>query len=203
MQELLSFLGSYIGEEDFNNSLWVILLLLYAAATFYMIDFYNLVKRKSRAETMGMMAIPFAVSMIGAVLAAMFVRVPAPEYAGCFPVYRSTVLLLCSCFVLYGVWQAEKVRFGAGRMGIVVLSVCGLFSVLQNYSSGRRVFCPALFRKDSNFQMERRKEAFRFFVSILCAVSKCYFPESLSLMRKLALILTFLMFMVLYTLRSS
>lgn len=76
MQELLSFFMLYVSEDNFNNSLWIMLLLLYAGASFYMIDFYNLVKRKSRAETMGMMAIPFVVSMMGAAMAAMFVHVP-------------------------------------------------------------------------------------------------------------------------------
>lgn len=47
MQELLSFLKLYIGEDNFNHSLWVMLALLYVGAAFYMVDFYNLVKQKS------------------------------------------------------------------------------------------------------------------------------------------------------------
>ncbi len=77
MKELISFFSLYLQEEYWlGSSLWLMLLLLYGNTIFYLIDFYNLVRRKSKAETAAMLAIPGTVSVMGAALAAMFVHVP-------------------------------------------------------------------------------------------------------------------------------
>lgn len=155
MQELLSFLGLYVGEENFNNSLWVILLILYAGAGLYMFDFYNLVKRKSRAETMGMMAIPFAVSMIGAGLAAIFVRVPAPGYLGAFYVVLKSLQLHAKLagsaviyFLLWGISfylqrkrrKKEKIRWVLSCIPEYCFAVMLLFCFLWRLTSGESPF---------------------------------------------------------------
>ncbi len=90
MEELWGFLKLYADEDMFVSSFtasggmlfW--LVLLYSNAIFYMIDFHSLVKRKSTAETFAVLAVPCAVSFVGAAMLTMLVHVPAPERTGRF-----------------------------------------------------------------------------------------------------------------------
>lgn len=80
MLELYSFFKLYLNvDENIGGSVLVMLLMLYVNSGLYLWDFYSLVKRKSDAETMANMLIPFAVSIAGATLAGVFVYVPPPD----------------------------------------------------------------------------------------------------------------------------
>lgn len=77
MKELMSFFKLYIAEDGFfSSSMGVLLLILYASAGVYLLDFYNLMKKKSKMETVAILLIPVMFSLCGAVLAGIFVHVP-------------------------------------------------------------------------------------------------------------------------------
>lgn len=79
MQEFNSFIKLYLDETYFfNGSLVVWMLLLYANVILYMIDFYALVKRKSKGETLSILAIPCLASVCGSAMVSIFVHVPVP-----------------------------------------------------------------------------------------------------------------------------
>lgn len=79
------FFRLYISDITFeNNSLDIILIILYANVFFYLLDFYNLVKRKSQAETLAIMSVPAGVSLMGSTLAVLFVSIPNPGYLDSF-----------------------------------------------------------------------------------------------------------------------
>ncbi|MCM1185563.1 MAG: hypothetical protein NC251_07485 [Lachnoclostridium sp.] len=90
MEELWGFLKLYspdsLAVKSFLTSggplLW--LVLLYGNAIFYMVDFYNLMKRKSTAETFAILSVPCAISFLGAAMLPLCVHVPAPERTGRF-----------------------------------------------------------------------------------------------------------------------
>ena len=107
MKELISFFSLYLQEEYWlGSSLWLMLLLLYGNTIFYLIDFYNLVRRKSKAETAAMLAIPGTVSVSLFLIAVVYVLL----WAVCFSLQRrrkkkdvTRWMLSCgpdACFVL-------------------------------------------------------------------------------------------------------
>lgn len=76
---MVDFFRLYIGNIAFeNNSLDIILIILYVNVFIYLLDFYNLVKRKSKAETLAVMGVPTVVAVMGSVFAVLFVSVPEP-----------------------------------------------------------------------------------------------------------------------------
>ena len=80
MSALFEFFELYFDPDAvLGGDFGVVMLVMYASAALYMLDFYQLVKRKSQAETMGIFVIPFGVSMMGAALAAMMLTVPRPD----------------------------------------------------------------------------------------------------------------------------
>lgn len=115
MKELIAFFSLYLQEEYwFDGSLWLMMLLLYGNTIFYLIDLYGLTRRRSKAETAAMLAIPGTVSLMGASLAALFVHVPRlgdlEEFftaldslelcTGLFLIAAVYVLLWAVCFAL-------------------------------------------------------------------------------------------------------
>lgn len=77
---MLSFFKLYICPDYIlNNPFEFIMLILYANIIIYVIDFYSLMKKKSKAETMAIMLIPITASAMGAMLAGIYVYVPKPS----------------------------------------------------------------------------------------------------------------------------
>lgn len=82
---MLDFFKLYITEDLFaGNSLGIMMVVLYANTILYMLDFYNLVKRKSQAETFAMLSIPLVVSLCGSTLAGTLLSVPMPGHLDAF-----------------------------------------------------------------------------------------------------------------------
>ena len=58
IEALLDFFQLYTVDADYLPDFWITMILLYLNAGLYLNDLYNLVKRKSKAETFSLMAIP-------------------------------------------------------------------------------------------------------------------------------------------------
>ena len=58
IEALWDFFGLYKAGSDYLPGFWLTMLLLYLNAGLYLADLYHLVKRKSKAETVSLMAIP-------------------------------------------------------------------------------------------------------------------------------------------------
>lgn len=148
MEELWGFFKLYVDEDMFVSSFtasggmlfW--LVLLYSNAIFYMIDFYSLVKRKSTAETFAVLAVPCAVSFVGAAMLTMLVHVPAPERTGRFAQALESGSLNQMLLLAAGIY--------------VILWVISLASQLEVVQ--RKTFLGNLFRE------KRRKEEVRRWV---------------------------------------
>lgn len=78
MSVLSEFFALYFDPDSAVGVDFFVMIILYVNAALYMYDFYQLIRRKSQAETMGMFVIPFGVSMAGAGLAAIMLHVPGP-----------------------------------------------------------------------------------------------------------------------------
>lgn len=79
MKELVSFFQLFVNlNVALGQDFAVTMLILYASAALYIADFYQLVKRKTQAENMAILCIPFTVSMMGTALASLMVEVPRP-----------------------------------------------------------------------------------------------------------------------------
>ncbi len=101
MKGLISFFSLYLQEEYWSDgSVWLMLLLLYGNVIFYLIDLYALTKRRSKAETAAMLAIPGVVSMMGASLAALFVHVPEMGDLEAFLIALDSLELCASLFLI-------------------------------------------------------------------------------------------------------
>lgn len=77
MNVFLSFIALFYSDDLFQEDFWIMLAVLYATAGFYLVDFYQLIKRRSMAENMSMMVLPCLFSLVGASLATMSLNVPA------------------------------------------------------------------------------------------------------------------------------
>lgn len=66
IETLWNFFRLYTADADYLPDFWLTMILLYLNAGLYLNDLYNLVKRKSKAETFSLMAIPgvFAVLFV-------------------------------------------------------------------------------------------------------------------------------------------
>lgn len=76
IEALWNFFQLYTVDADYLPGFWLTMILLYLNAGLYFNDLYNLVKRKSKAETFSLMAIPgfFAVLLVS--IASIFAHVP-------------------------------------------------------------------------------------------------------------------------------
>ena len=64
IEALLEFFQFYSMDADYLPDFWLTMILLYLNAGLYLNDLYNLVKRKSKAETFSLMAIPGVFAVI-------------------------------------------------------------------------------------------------------------------------------------------
>lgn len=159
MEGLISFFSLYLQEEYwFDGSLWLMMMLLYGNTIFYLIDLYELTKRRSKAETAAMLAIPGTVSLMGAALAALFVHVPGlrdlEEFltaldslelcTGLFLIAVVYVLLWAVCFALRrGRQKKDVARWMLSCVPdacfVLMISICSLYRLAAGASLFRSV----------------------------------------------------------------
>lgn len=75
-RDILEFLSIVYGGCRLFTGLWLTMILLYLNAGLYLSDLYNLVKRKSKAETFSLMAIPGVFAVIFVSMLSIFAHVP-------------------------------------------------------------------------------------------------------------------------------
>ncbi len=73
------FLELFLNKDGNFDSLLLLLLLTYANAGLFMWDLYQLVKKKTQWETLSVMLLPWAVSLMGGIMLAIFVNIPASK----------------------------------------------------------------------------------------------------------------------------
>lgn len=76
IEVLLDFFQLYTVDADYLPDFWITMILLYLNAGLYLNDLYNLVKRKSKAETFSLMAIPGVFAVIFVSMLSIFAHVP-------------------------------------------------------------------------------------------------------------------------------
>ena len=76
IEALWDFFGLYKAGSDYLPGFWLTMLLLYLNAGLYLADLYHLVKRKSKAETVSLMAIPGIFAILLVAVASIFTHVP-------------------------------------------------------------------------------------------------------------------------------
>ena len=76
IEALLDFFQLYTVDADYLPDFWLTMILLYLNAGLYLNDLYNLVKRKSKAETFSLMAIPGVFAVLFVSVLAIFAHVP-------------------------------------------------------------------------------------------------------------------------------
>lgn len=76
IEALGDFFRLYTASADYLPDFWLSMILLYLNAGLYLSDLYHLMKRKSKAETFSLLAIPGVFAILFASLASIFAHVP-------------------------------------------------------------------------------------------------------------------------------
>ena len=150
IEALWDFFGLYKAGSDYLPSCWLTMLLLYLNAGLYLADLYHLVKRKSKAETVSLMAIPGIFAILLVAVASFFTHVPnllrETSRAKCLSLLITTMLpetnlaLLLVVFlypVLWGIgfWRQLKHEHGSCKRWALssipdyiawIILVCGI-----------------------------------------------------------------------------
>lgn len=155
---MFSFFKLYINPDHIlSSSSGIMLLLLYGNIILYMIDFYHLMKRKSKAETVAVLLIPVTASCMGAMLATLYVYVPEPSALGDFAsafsdkeLSRKLLLVPAAYLLLWGIsffWQRKRSKEDFRRWiysGIPdnCFTAMILFCLAGNLLTGSNMFSP-------------------------------------------------------------
>ena len=150
IEALWDFFGLYKAGSDYLPGFWLTMLLLYLNAGLYLADLYHLVKRKSKAETVSLMAIPGIFAILLVSVASFFTHVPnllrETSRAKCLSLLITTMLpetnlaLLLVVFlypVLWGIgfWRQRKHEHGSCKRWALscipdyiawIILVCGI-----------------------------------------------------------------------------
>ena len=76
IEALWNFFRLYTADADYLPDFWFTMILLYLNAGLYLMDLYHLVKRKSKAETFSLMAIPGFFAVLLVLMASIFTHIP-------------------------------------------------------------------------------------------------------------------------------
>ena len=60
-----------------NSAFWMVMILMYINIALYLMDLYALVKKKSPGETVMIMLLPGAITVMGVALFSFFLQIPA------------------------------------------------------------------------------------------------------------------------------
>lgn len=158
MKELVSFFQLFVDPDAaIGQDFAVVMLILYAGAALYMADFYQLVKQKSKAETLAILGIPCVVTMMGSTLAALMVQVPRPgteqilSFSQALGSEKLQAKLVLAAFVWMFLWAAcyllqrkrgkkEVIRWVISCIPDAVCVAVIIFSFLYYPVSGRSLF---------------------------------------------------------------
>lgn len=150
IEALSDFFRLYTAGSDYLPSFWLTMILLYLNAGLYLADLYHLVKRKSKAETFSLMAIPGIFAILLVSVASICARVPdllsATSRAQRLSLLLTTMLpetnlALLLVVLLYpvlwgiGLWRQRKYEHGSCRRWVLscipdyiawIILVCGI-----------------------------------------------------------------------------
>lgn len=158
MNELVSFFQLFVDPDAaIGQDFGVVMLILYAGAALYMADFYQLVKQKSKAETLAILGIPCVVTMMGSALAALMVQVPRPgmeqilSFSLALGSEKLQAKLVLAAFVWMFLWavcyllqrkrgKKEVIRWVISCIPDVICAAVIIFSFLYYPISGRSLF---------------------------------------------------------------
>ena len=130
----MDFFQLYTVDADYLPDFWLTMILLYLNAGLYLSDLYNLVKRKSKAETFSLMAIPgvFAVIFVSILSICACTesaehsftgQTPEPAYNAIQPQTNFTLLLIVFLYpILWGIGLLRQRRPEHGSRKRWVLS---------------------------------------------------------------------------------
>lgn len=76
IETLWDFFRLYRTDAEYIPSFWLTMILLYLNAGLYLVDLYHLMKRKSKAETVSLMAIPGVFAILFVAVTVFFTHVP-------------------------------------------------------------------------------------------------------------------------------
>ena len=150
IEELWDFFRLYKADAGYLPSFWLTMILLYLNAGLYLVDLYHLVKRKSKAETVSLMAIPGAFAILFVAVTAFSTHVLNLLRA----TYRSEILSLlvttmqrdtnlALLFVVFlyqvlwgiGLWRQRRYEHGSRKRWVLscipdyfawIILVCGI-----------------------------------------------------------------------------
>ena len=150
IEALWDFFGLYKAGSDYLPDFWLTMILLYLNAGLYLADLYHLVKRKSKAETVSLMAIPGVFAVLLVSVASVFIQVPnllrANSRVKCLSLLITTMLpetnlaLLLVVFlypILWGIglWRQRKHEHGSRKRWVLscipdyiawIILICGI-----------------------------------------------------------------------------
>ena len=136
IEALWDFFGLYKAGSDYLPGFWLTMLLLYLNAGLYLADLYHLVKRKSKAETVSLMAIPGIFAILLVSVASFFTHVPnllrETSRAKCLSLLITTMLpetnLLCFFIRFYG--ESGSGVSGSTSMAAANAGRCPVFRII-------------------------------------------------------------------------
>lgn len=155
---MLSFFELYLDTDSFSKgSFGIMMLILYINIILYVLDFYHLIKRKSKAETAAILIIPITLSAMGSMLATIFVHVPEPTKLDRFLHMLQSYQLNVSLFAvpaLYALFfgisllsqlnrrKKDRVNWilscGTDYLSVILILIC----LLWHIATGESIFQP-------------------------------------------------------------